>query len=115
MATYRCEVDLYRNGTVCRGHRDRLYDRNTKGVYLMGAKNPKEARKTLQKAIGFGSITVPKRNQWRPDDAPELKRGEIRKLETEITYPDGEDKGYVLVHAYDENIRNATAPVARKG
>lgn len=67
ITTYRCEVDLYRNGTLFRGPKEKLYDRNTTGVYLVGAKNPKEARRLLQKAIGFGSITVPWRSQWRPD------------------------------------------------
>ena len=30
---FRCEVDLYRNGTVFRDSSNRLYGRNTKGVY----------------------------------------------------------------------------------
>ena len=32
--------------------------RNTAGRYRVGAKNAKQARKLLQKVIGFGSITI---------------------------------------------------------
>lgn len=42
-------VDSYRRSSRCR---------NTKGRYRVGAKNPKEARKLVQKAIGFGSVLV---------------------------------------------------------
>lgn len=42
-------VDSYRRSYRCR---------NTKGRYRVGAKNPKEARKLVQRAIGFGSAIV---------------------------------------------------------
>lgn len=42
-------VDSYRRSSRCR---------NTKGRYRVGAKNPKEARKLVQRAIGFGSAIV---------------------------------------------------------
>lgn len=42
-------VDSYRRSSRCR---------NTKGRYRVGAKNPKEARKLVQQAIGFGSVLV---------------------------------------------------------
>lgn len=42
-------VDSYRRISRCR---------NTKGRYRVGAKNPNEARKLVQQAIGFGSVIV---------------------------------------------------------
>lgn len=102
--TYGCEVDLYRNGTIFRAPCDRLYYRNTEGVYLVGAKNPKEARKLLQKAIKFGSITVPK-CQYIPDDAPRLKHGEIVKIGQKSIQS---EKGTKYVTTYDTNFSNAT-------
>lgn len=46
---YICLVDNYRRPSR---------QRNTKGRYRVGAKNPKQARKLLQQAIGFGSVQV---------------------------------------------------------
>lgn len=57
---WRCEVDLYRNGRIFRDEHNKLYNRQTGGVYYVGAKTADEAKDILQKAIGFGSITVPK-------------------------------------------------------
>lgn len=111
LTTYRCEVDLYRNGFVFRGSGERLYDRNTAGVYLVGARNAKEAKEILQKAIKFGSITVPKRSQWRPDDAPTLKHGQIVKIRSTSEEIDGRT---VFTYTYDMNFRNATDPVPRE-
>lgn len=101
MNTYRCEVDLYRNGTVFRDKTNRLYDRNTAGVYLVGAKSPKEAKKILQKAIGFGSITITK-HQWLPDNAPSLKHGQIVKQQFQ------ENNDGTHTYVYDSQIRHAT-------
>lgn len=110
ITTYRCEVDLYRNGSVFRGHQERLYDRNTKGVYLVGAKNPKEAKQLLQKAIGFGAITIPKRTQWKPDNAPVLKHKEIVKINRKKI----QKTDYIeWEYTYDANIAHATAPTAK--
>lgn len=110
ITTYRCEVDLYRNGALFRGPKEKLYDRNTTGVYLVGAKNPKEARRLLQKAIGFGSITVPWRSQWRPDGAPTLERGQICKISRRRTKIEGTDDYKIDIY-YDYDIKYATAPV----
>lgn len=46
---YICLVDNYRRSSR---------KRNTYGRYRVGAKNPKQARKILQNAIGFGSVLV---------------------------------------------------------
>ena len=46
---YICLVDQYRRPSR---------RRNTCGRYRVGARNPKEARRILQKVIGFGSIQV---------------------------------------------------------
>lgn len=112
VTTYRCEVDLYRNGAIFRSAKEKLYDRNTTGVYLVGAKTPKEARELLQRAIGFGSITVPKLQhcQWRPEGAPTLERGQICKISRVRTRIEGTDE-YRLDTYYDYNIKHATAPV----
>ena len=47
--TYVCLVDNYRRPSR---------QRNTAGRYLVGAKTEKEAKKLLQRAIGFGSVQV---------------------------------------------------------
>lgn len=47
--TYVCLVDQYKRPS--RQH-------NTKGRYYVGAKTEKEAKKILQKVIGFGSIQI---------------------------------------------------------
>ena len=78
--TYRCEVDLYRNGAIFRSPSDRLYDRGNTGVYYVGAKSPKEAKDILQKHIQFGSICVPK-HQHIPDKYQGLAYKEIQKFE----------------------------------
>lgn len=49
MEKYICLVDA---------HRTSCTRRNTSGRYIVCAKNEKEAKKILQKAIGFGSISV---------------------------------------------------------
>lgn len=46
---YICLVDAYRRPSM---------RRNTAGRYRVGAKNPVQARRLLQKTIGFGSVTV---------------------------------------------------------
>lgn len=56
--TYVCLVDGFRNGEIFRDKKDKLYDRNTKERYLVGAKTEKEAISLLREAIGFGSIQV---------------------------------------------------------
>lgn len=79
--TYRCEVDLYRNGAIFRSPSDRLYDRGNTGVYYVGAKSPKEAKEILQKHIKFGSICVPK-YQHIPERYQVLAYKEIKKFES---------------------------------
>ncbi len=113
ITTYRCEVDLYRNGSVFRDSSNRLYDRNTRGVYLVGARNPKEAKKLLQKAIKFGSITVPKRclEGRVPYDAPKLKHGEIVKIECD--YKKVGDTT-VIGRKYVKDFATATDPVLQE-
>lgn len=46
---YICLVDYYRHSSMYR---------NTRGRYRVGAKNPKQAKKLLQNAIGFGHVQV---------------------------------------------------------
>jgi hypothetical protein len=77
-----CEVDLYRNGAIFRSAKEKLYDRQTEGNYVVGAKTAKEAREILQKAIGFGSITVPKykkTQEWIRGLYPDIKYKESSK------------------------------------
>ena len=97
--TFLLEVDLYRNGFVFRNHSDRLYERNTLGRYYVGAKNPKEAKSILQKAIGFGSITVPN-HQYIPENIKALRHGQIVKWDS-------------LSKKYTDKIAHATDPVNR--
>lgn len=73
--TFFCQVDCYRNGFVFRDFKNRLYSRQTEGVYYVGAKTSKEAKKILQNKIGFGSICVPKTQAH--DSYPVLKYKEI--------------------------------------
>lgn len=47
--TFIAHVDSHRRPSRCH---------NTKGSYLIGAKNEKQARKLLQAKIGFGSIYI---------------------------------------------------------
>lgn len=47
--TFICCVDIHRRPSRMR---------NTHGRYYVGAKTEKEAKELLQKAIGFGSITI---------------------------------------------------------
>lgn len=77
---FRCEVDLYRNGTVFRDSSNRLYDRNTKGVYFVGAKTADEAKALLQKEIKFGSICIPNA-YYIPEKYLNLSYKEIVKLD----------------------------------
>lgn len=77
--TYRCEVDLYRNGTLFRSPKDKLYDRGNTGVYYVGAKSPKEAKTILQKYIKFGSICVPN-YQYIPEKYQGLSYKEVKKI-----------------------------------
>lgn len=75
--TYRCEVDLYRNGTIFRDAKNKLYERPAKGVYFVGAKTAKEAKALLQKEIRFGSITVPR--YQTPETYPRVGYKQIKK------------------------------------
>jgi hypothetical protein len=73
---------------VFRDSNERLYDRQTEGNYVVGAKTSDEARKILQKAIGFGSITIPKRietQEWIREKYPNIKQGEIIRRYPENT------------------------------
>lgn len=97
--TYLLEVDMCRNGLVFRSKSNRLYERNTQGRYYVCAKNPKEAKRILQRTIGFGSITVPK-HQYIPENVPDLSYGQIVKWD-------------YLSKKYTDKIVHATDPVNR--
>lgn len=77
---WRCEVDLYRNGTLFRSPKNKLYDRGNTGVWFVAAKSAREAKQLLQKHIRFGSITIPK-YQWIPECYRNLTYKEIKKLQ----------------------------------
>lgn len=112
--TFICEVDLYRNGMVFRGFSDRLYDRNTKGSYIVGAKTAKEARTILQKKIGFGSINVPKyQDSFDRTGMPQLKRGQIMRIRKKHIPGENGDAMKIKIW-YDTDIKHATAPIERE-
>lgn len=96
--TYLCQVDVYRNGMVFRDNTNRLYDRNTKGTYIVGAKSDKEAKQLLQKHIRFGSVNVCRIAL----DMPQMEHGQIRKRE----WADGKE-------AWTEDFPCATDPVEK--
>lgn len=79
--TFFCQVDCYRNGAIFRDIKNRLYNRQTKGTYYVGAKTSKEAKKILQDRIGFGSICVSKHQSF--DGRPSLKYKEIIRRDGE--------------------------------
>ena len=107
--TYVCYVDAYRNGFIFRGISERLYERNTKGRYLVGAKSAKEAKEILQKAIGFGSINVPKHQSWIYDHLKKpLKYKEVLKWD----WCHDKEKN-CLIDSFSTDIRHATAPITR--
>lgn len=94
-----CQVDCYRNGTVFRDKSNRLYDRQTKGSYIVGAKTAKEAREILQKAIGFGSICVSKRPSTMEICAEK--------------YPSIEYKQIIRYSPKNEPVKHATAALQK--
>lgn len=81
------------------GYRRPSRQRNTWGRYRVGARSKKEAKKTLQKLIGFGSVKV-----YYEDTNPAhiLKRGEAVREKFVGTH-------YVLVP-----VRHALAPQKEK-
>lgn len=101
--TYICYVDTFRNGTIFRGPKERLYDRNTQGCYYVGAKTPELAKQYLQERIGFGSIQVEK--YVRRNLEIKLKDKQICKRIR--TY----DENKKPIITYDFNIRHATDPI----
>lgn len=82
-------VDTYRRSSRCR---------NTQGRYRVGAKNPKEARRLVQKAIGFGSALV-----YYEDKT--LKAGYKQVFIEQWTPGVSENFGFILAPA-----RHANAP-----
>ena len=66
---YVCLVDTYRRPSR---------RRNTAGRYQVGARSAKEAKRILQKIIGFGSVII-----YYEDRNPErvLKRGEAVRVQ----------------------------------
>ena len=66
---YVCLVDTYRRPSR---------RRNTAGRYQVGARSAKEAKRILQKMIGFGSVII-----YYEDRNPErvLKRGEAVRVQ----------------------------------
>ena len=66
---YVCLVDTYRRPSR---------RRNTTGLYQVGARSAKEAKRILQKMIGFGSVII-----YYEDRNPErvLKRGEAVRVQ----------------------------------
>lgn len=129
--TYVCAVDAYRNGMIFRGQGERLYDRNTAGTYLVGAKSPEEARRILQKKIGFGSIEVCAARKHVPSVKTRLDNAVVQRYRSEKSYLesekeleygeackiesvyDEETKKYKTV--YDFSIRRATDPMPEAG
>lgn len=82
-------VDSYRRASRCR---------NTYGRYRVGAKNPKEAKRLVQKAIGFGSVLV-----YYEDT---VLRAGYKQVFIEQWAPGmKENQGFILVPAH-----HATAP-----
>lgn len=56
---YTALVDCYRNnGLAARPAKEWLYQQQTKGRYRVAAKSEKEAKKLVQRAIGFGSVSI---------------------------------------------------------
>lgn len=104
--TFPCVVDAYRNGFVFRAAKDRLYERNTQGRYLVGAKSKKQARQILQKAIGFGSIDVHE-PETNPTKGETCLQGEIKRLKLV-------NKNGVLTYVTTNQIAYATDPVERE-
>lgn len=51
-------VDGFRNGTVFRAPKDRLYERNTSGRYRTAARSEEEAEEFVRNAVEFGSVKV---------------------------------------------------------
>lgn len=70
--TYVCLVDKHRRHTL---------SRNTQGRYLVSAKNQEDAKKRLQKAIGFGSVQVYYKVEREIGTDRFIKSGEIFKVE----------------------------------
>lgn len=98
---FRCEVDMYRNGTVFRSGNARLRDRRTKGVYYARAKSRRHAMILVQKAIGFGQVCIPVR-QCLPDGLPEIRKNGIVKYDP-------------ATDSYTDRIARATDPVPEGG
>lgn len=86
-------VDTYRRPSRCR---------NTYGRYRVGAKNPKEAKELVQKAIGFGSVLVYYESQTLLAGYKQVFRETFRPGKKE-------NLGFDL-----EPVRHATAPQNRK-
>lgn len=56
---YVASVDSHRkNGLVCCPANERLYQRQSRGRYRVAAKSEKEAKKLVQQAIKFGSVSI---------------------------------------------------------
>ena len=96
---YLCQVDCYRNGTLFRDKSNRLYDRQTRGSYIVGAKTAKEARQLLQEKIGFGSIHVCDREST------------MEYIATKV--PHIEYKQIIRFHPKEEPVRHATAALQK--
>lgn len=92
-------VDSYRRSSRCR---------NTKGRYRVGAKNPKEARKLVQQAIGFGSVLV-----YYEDANLLAKYREV--LKEEYIVGRKENLGFKLMPARHVNEPAGKSPIVKKG
>lgn len=64
-----CVVDAYRRPSRCR---------STKGVYRVGARDEKSAKKLLQSVIGFGSIRVDRQDNTT-ERSPLAPMGDVHR------------------------------------
>ena len=95
---YICLVDYYKP----------LYlQRRTRGRYRVGAKNEKEAKQFVQKAIGFGSVMVYYQASELLVDYKEVFR---EKYNPNLPNTKEKNYGFELLP-----IIHATAPVKKKG
>lgn len=79
MNKYICLVDAYRRPSR---------QRNTSGRYIVCAKNEKEAKNLLQKAIGFGSVQVYYKvssGSYKQEQEIKMKQGEMYKVNNDFS------------------------------
>lgn len=95
--TFVCLVDNYRRPSR---------RRNTAGRYLVGAKDEKEAKELLQKAVKFGSVQVYYEVEKETGDDKFLTRGQIQRVFSGLNLNTGEEQTVY------ECPRKATDPIS---